>query len=147
VTWFARLKALVTGWLHTPEGDDPFAELEAAGFQRVYLMGKDGQHYVASDLVGLWVEDHGRCLRFKASVYDPEAWPVLKNPLFGSTIRPGELIRQYVADPHQCWWSEDTLVLHPCSPAQLLERLVEAPGEWEVAARHLGVGTLQWWAR
>jgi hypothetical protein len=145
MSWFDRLKILVHRWLEPPDDDED--RLAEYGLQRVFLMGTDGQHYVAIDQVGWWVEEEGRCWRFAAPLYDEAAWPVLGGALLGSVLRAGQLPLQYAIRGNQCWMSDETLVLYPCTGAQLLESLTTCPLEWEVVAKHLGLGVIRGWAQ
>lgn len=146
MSWFTRFKHIATRILSVP-GDASYAELEAAGFQRVYYMGEDGRSHVAHDLVGWWFEDEGRCWRFKATVYDPDSWPHISGALFIPIQRPGRLLVQAVISEHGCWWANESLVLHPCTVNQLFERLTDHPYEWNLAAKYLGLGTIKRWFR
>ncbi len=146
MNWLQRLRLLVYRWLDTSDEDDPFKPLEERGFQKVYFMGKDGQHRVALDLVGWWVAEEGRCWRFRASVYDHDSWPDLRDALFGTISRPGKLVIQYTVFDGECWWADDTLVLHPCTAEQLLDRLTAYPADWRIVAQRLGLGTISRWA-
>lgn len=143
MNWLRRLQLLVIAFLSAP---DPYRELEEAGFQRVFVMGEDGQHRVVPDLVGWWVPEEARCWRFKARVYDPETWPRgLKDALFLTVSAPGELLQQIVVTTtDECWLGGNTLVLHPCTKDQILAHLVDDPDTWEVVAQRLGLGTIRW---
>lgn len=144
MTWFSRLRKLVTRWL---DSDDPYGDLQAAGFQRVYYMGQDGQHHVCIDQVGWYVAEEGRCWRFQGSVYDPESWPDLDGAFLFGVGRWGQLPLQFAINPHHaCWISDESLVLRPCTVDELLRRLVPHPREWEIAAKTLGLGTITRWA-
>lgn len=143
MTWFDRLKNFIQRWLDRPPQEE-FADLEAAGFQRVYYMGQDGQHRTCLDQVGWWVAEEGRCWRFKAPVYDSEAWPCLAGALLGSVYRIDQLPLQYaLLEDGSCWLSDQSLVLHPCEVGPLLTQLAPYQDDWELAARHFGLGTIR----
>jgi|APSaa5957512622_1039677.scaffolds.fasta_scaffold16929_1 hypothetical protein len=145
MNWFTRLKALVFRWLSK---DDPYAEMEAAGFRKCYYTSTDGGHGTLISAVGWWVEEDGRCWQFAASVYDPDAWPTgLEEAFFLVVSRPDDLVGQAViTSDGDCWWASDTLILSRCTPYILLARLVDHPVEWQAAAQRLGVVVHDRWA-
>ena len=148
--WLRSLSDALTRWLERQaedDSDDPFGHMLGGGFQRVYLMGTEGQPFASPDLVGWFVEEENRCWRFEARPDDPTSWPQLAHALIGSIHRPDELIVQFVIDDdNQCWWAEETLVLRRCSNDYLLARLTPYPAYWTEAARRLGLGTISRWA-
>jgi len=152
--WLKNLWNQFTAWLNeTTEAvervmpDDSYEYMLTQGFQKVYLTGTDGKPYVADDMVGWFVDEEGRCWRFRAPIDDPDSWPFIDGSMFATIDRPDELVIQYVIDGEDaCWWAEETLVLERCSTEELLERLTPYPTDWTLAARRLGLGTIGAWA-
>ena len=151
MNWFHRLKSRASRKLCTDEGVAPvLGPTLARGFRQVYFMGPDGKHHPAPDIIGwmVGIGNENRCWQFEADAADPDSWPDLEGALFIAIPRPDQLICQLaVTLENECWWSDETLVLHPCGPDQLLSHLTVFPLEWEIVAKQLGLRTLTRWVR